>query len=50
MLVIAWPQVMLFVLFACYAVSGPVERLGQLLLKPFGKRAAEQQPVLETKE
>lgn len=50
MLVIAWPQVMLFVLFACYAVSGPIERLGQLLLKPFGKRGAEQQPVLETKE
>jgi CDP-diacylglycerol--serine O-phosphatidyltransferase len=50
MLVIAWPQVMLFVLFACYAVSGPVERLIQLLLKPFGKRQTEQQPVLETKE
>ena len=50
MLVIAWPQVMLFVLFACYAVSGPIERLVLLLLKPFGKRAAEQQPVLETKE
>ncbi len=50
MLVIAWPQVMLFVVFACYAVSGPVERLIQLLLKPFGKRHTEQQPVLETKE
>jgi len=50
MLVISWPQVMLFVLFACYAVSGPVEKLIQLLLKPFGKRQAEQQPVLETKE
>ena len=50
MLVIAWPQVMLFVLFACYAVSGPIEKLIQLLLKPFGKRQAEQQPVLETKE
>jgi len=50
MLVIAWPQVMLFVLFACYAVSGPVERLILLLLKPFGKRQAEQQTVLGTKE
>ena len=50
MLVIAWPQVMLFVLFACYAVSGPVEKLVQLLLKPFGKRQAEPQTVLETKE
>jgi CDP-diacylglycerol--serine O-phosphatidyltransferase len=50
MLVISWPQVMLFVLFACYAVSGPVEKVIQLLLKPFGKRQAEQQPVLETKE
>jgi len=50
MLVIAWPQVMLFVLFACYAVSGPIERLILLALKPFGKRQAEQQPVLETKE
>lgn len=50
MLVIAWPQVMLFVLFACYAVSGPVERLFLLLLKPFGKRQAEQQTVLGTKE
>jgi len=50
MLVIAWPQVMLFVLFACYAVSGPIEKLGLLLLKPFGKRPSEQQPVLETKE
>lgn len=50
MLVIAWPQVMLFVLFACYAVSGPIEKLIMLLIKPFGKRPVEQQPVLETKE
>ena len=50
MLVSAWPQVMLFVLFACYAVSGPIERVIMLLLKPFGKRQTEQQPVLETKE
>jgi len=50
MLVISWPQVMLFVLFACYAVSGPIERLILLVLKPFGKRPADQQPALETKE
>ncbi len=50
MLVISWPQVMLFVLFACYAVSGQVEKLGLFLLKPFGKRAAEPQTALETKE
>jgi CDP-diacylglycerol--serine O-phosphatidyltransferase len=50
MLVVAWPQVMLFVLFACYAVSGPIEKLVMLLFKPFGKRPADQQPVLETKE
>lgn len=50
MLVVAWPQVMLFVVFACYAVSGPIEKGVSLLLKPFGKRSSEQQPVLETKE
>lgn len=50
MLVIAWPQVMLFAVFACYAVSGPIEKGVSLLLKPFGKRPAEQQPVLGTKE
>ncbi len=50
MLVIAWPQVMLFVVFACYAVSGPIEKGASLLLKPFGKRPSEQQTVLETKE
>jgi hypothetical protein len=31
-------------------VSGPIEKAIQLLLKPFGKRQADQQPVLETKE
>lgn len=50
MLVISWPQVMLFVMFACYAVSGPIEKLIMLLIKPFGKRPAEQQPVLQAKE
>jgi CDP-diacylglycerol--serine O-phosphatidyltransferase len=50
MLVISWPQVMLFAVFACYAASGPIEKMIQLLLKPFGRRQADQQPVLETKE
>jgi CDP-diacylglycerol--serine O-phosphatidyltransferase len=50
MLVIAWPQVMLFAVFACYAVSGPIEKGVSLLLKPFGKRPSEQQPAMGTKE
>jgi CDP-diacylglycerol--serine O-phosphatidyltransferase len=40
MLVAAWPQVMLFVIFAGYALLGPAERLGQLLSKMAGKRTA----------
>jgi hypothetical protein len=31
-------------------VSGPVEKVIQVLLKPFGKRPADQQAALETKE
>jgi CDP-diacylglycerol--serine O-phosphatidyltransferase len=50
MLVIAWPQVMLFVVFACYAVSGPIEKGVQVALKLAGQRPAESQPALETKE
>lgn len=52
MLVVAWPQVMLFVVFAAYAVSGMVERGGSLLAKLLGKRGGvgADQPVLETKE
>lgn len=50
MLVIAWPQAMLFIVFACYAVSGPIEKGAQLVLKLTGKRPVESQPVLETKE
>jgi len=38
MLVAAWPQVMLFVLFAGYALLGPVERLLGLFVKIIGKR------------
>jgi CDP-diacylglycerol--serine O-phosphatidyltransferase len=32
-LVIAWPQITPFVLFACYAMSGPIENLASLLSK-----------------
>jgi CDP-diacylglycerol--serine O-phosphatidyltransferase len=52
MLVVAWPQVMLFVLFAGYAVSGPIERGFLLLFKPLRKRTTggAEQPAMETKE
>jgi CDP-diacylglycerol--serine O-phosphatidyltransferase len=40
MLVAAWPQVMLFVIFAGYALLGPVERLIGLVAKVIGKRPA----------
>lgn len=50
MLLISWPQVMLFAVFACYAVSGPIEKVISLLMQPFRKRPAEQQTVWETKE
>jgi len=38
MLIAAWPQVMLFVIFAGYALMGPAERLFGLLSKVTGKR------------
>lgn len=38
MLVAAWPQVMLFVIFAGYALLGPAERLIGLVSKVSGKR------------
>ena len=47
MLVIAWPQVMLFVVFAGYAVSGMIEKGITLLIKAFGKRTPTEQPVLQ---
>ncbi len=52
MLLVAWPQVMLFVLFAGYALSGPVERGLLLLFKPLRKRQAPgpgEQPAAEPK-
>jgi len=52
MLVVAWPQVTLFVLFAGYAVSGIIEKGVSLLAKVLGKRSGTKsdQPVLETKQ
>ena len=51
MLVAAWPQVMLFVIFAGYALLGPAERLGGLLSKMTGKRPSPktEQSVIESK-
>ena len=50
MLVIAWPQLMLFLVFAGYAVSGPCEKAVTLCARAFGKRAGTDQVGLETKE
>jgi CDP-diacylglycerol--serine O-phosphatidyltransferase len=40
MLIVSWPQIMLFLVFAAYAASGPVEKGLALLLKATGKRGA----------
>jgi len=50
MLVIAWPQVMLFVVFAGYAVSGMIEKGVTLLAKAFGKRGSGEQPVVQSRD
>jgi CDP-diacylglycerol---serine O-phosphatidyltransferase len=50
MLVIAWPQVMLFVVFAGYAVSGMIEKGVTLLAKAFGKRVSGEQPVVQSRD
>lgn len=52
MLVVAWPKVMLFVVFMVYVLSGPVEKGLTFLIRPFAKRkvASPEQPALETKE
>ena len=47
-LVAAWPEVMLFVMFAGYASLGPVERVMTMLSKLAGKPKREQ-PVSEAK-
>jgi CDP-diacylglycerol--serine O-phosphatidyltransferase len=50
-LVAARPQVMLFVIFAGYALLGPAERLVGLLVKTAGKRPSTktEQSVTESK-
>jgi CDP-diacylglycerol--serine O-phosphatidyltransferase len=51
MMVAAWPQVMLFVIFAGYALMGPVERLFWLVAQAMGKKgpAKTDVPSLEPK-
>jgi CDP-diacylglycerol---serine O-phosphatidyltransferase len=50
MLVIAWPQVMLFVVFAGYAISGMIEKGVTGLAKTFGKPGVAEKPVLHSKD
>ena len=52
MLVVAWYEVMPFVLFVGYAVSGIIEKGVSLLAKVLGKRGGTKsdQPALETKQ
>lgn len=51
MLVAAWPQVMVFVVFAGYALLGPVERIFWMCAKAVGKKGAgkTEPPPLELK-
>jgi len=51
MLVASWPQVMLFVIFAGYALLGPAERLVGLVAKVIGKRpmGRAEQSIIEPK-
>ena len=50
MMVAAWPQVMLFVVFASYALLGPVERLFWLAVRGFGKKGVGKvEPPVEAK-
>lgn len=51
MLIAAWPEVMLFVVFAGYALMGPVERVFWLVAKAMGKKPLlkADQPVIEPK-
>jgi CDP-diacylglycerol--serine O-phosphatidyltransferase len=50
MLVVAWPQLMLFLVFAGYAALGPLEKVVSLAARALGKRSPGDQPVLESKE
>jgi len=48
MMVAAWPEVMLFVVFASYAALGPIERMFWLMARAVGKKntgRAESSPV-----
>jgi CDP-diacylglycerol--serine O-phosphatidyltransferase len=51
MMVAAWPQVMLFVIFAGYALLGPVERMFWVLARVVGKKGVgrPELPKLESK-
>ena len=50
MLIVAWPQVMIFVIFAGYALSGPVMRASAALMKAMRKQAwRSETPVLDAK-
>jgi CDP-diacylglycerol--serine O-phosphatidyltransferase len=51
MLVVAWPQVMLFTAFALYAASGPIEKGVTMVARAFGRReAGTEQQVAEVKD
>lgn len=51
MLIVAWPQVMLFVIFAGYALSGPVTRATAAVIKAAGKPTAKSEtPALDVKD
>lgn len=51
MMIAAWPEVMLFVVFSGYALMGPTERLFWLMAKAVGKKplSKSDQPVIEPK-
>ena len=51
MLIVAWPQVMIFVIFAGYAMSGPLARVATPMFKSMAKHSVKPEaPALETKE
>ncbi|HVG02834.1 MAG TPA: hypothetical protein VM842_08080, partial [Nitrospira sp.] len=51
MLIVAWPQAMLFVTFAGYALSGPIARLWTIMAKSAGKQGTKHDtPLLDTRE
>jgi CDP-diacylglycerol--serine O-phosphatidyltransferase len=51
MMIAAWPEVMLFVVFSGYALMGPTERVFWLVAKTVGKKPLPKsdQPVIEPK-